>query len=658
MQQTQQHQGMRGNPSILNSLGVLMNTQTGRYDELVGRDKEVDQLIATLYQRKKPNPVLIGQAGVGKTQIVEGVVSKINNGEVSGKLAGAYIYQMDVKKLAMGLMRQGMSLVNDIIDELDYNLSEGHPTILFMDEMHLLVGGLSQSNVNAENPADVLKPALARGDIRVIGATTVSEYRNIEADKALERRFSPIFVDELTEEETLQVLDSVRDKYEEFHGVTYGEDVFETSIELASRYLPDRVFPDKAMDIIDKIGAKMSSTYDQEGLSHEEEILEYDGIVALLNMSRNLVNNNLAGANQYGREFEQVVESQEEYARQQDSERKLITKLDVKNFIKETQGLDTLIEEYTEEDIINEFKDRIVGQDVAIESVAEHMILANYGFKDTDKPKLSMLFYGSTGVGKTEVAKQISRIMFGTEEYISIDGGEYNESHTISKLVGSPAGYVGYGNPTPFDSLRRKPNQVILIDEFDKMHYNVKQLFLGVLEEGRMRDGAGKLIPFNETVIIFTTNEKPEKNIEPPTVGFSFGGALEEDNAEFLQDDRPKFMGMSPELINRFDEVVGFNDMTKEMVSRIFEIKFGDFQKTAYDEHGWVVNLSDTAKESLVKASFNPSLGARPINRVISSVEALVVKTYARYKATNNGSEKTEFNIVVDNDNNNKVNVL
>ena len=648
-----QGQGNTGQPqgqhSILDTYGMLMNEYTDSYEELVGREREVDQIIATLYQRKKPNPVLIGEAGVGKTQIIEGVVRKINNGEVTGKLEDAYIYQMDVKMLSGALQKFGQSLVNMMIQEVNENLKDGHPTILFFDEMHLLVGALSQANPNAENPADVLKPALARGDLRVIGATTVREYRNIETDKALERRFSPIYIDELSHEETLQVLEGARESYEEFHGVTYGEDVFETSIELASRYMADRVFPDKALDVIDKLGATMSSTYDQEGLSFEEERLDYEGTLALLNMSRNLVNNNVSQANHWGREFEQVVESQEELAQQEDSDRKLITKLDVRNYIKDSQGLDTLIEEYTEEDIIEEFSNRIIGQDDAVNAVANHMILSNYGFKNSDKPKSTMLFYGATGVGKSEMAKQISRVMFGSEELLAIDGAEYQDRYTVSKLVGSPAGYVGYGSPTPFDSLRRKPNQVVLIDEFDKMHMNVKQLFLGILEEGRLMDGSGNSIPFHETVIIFTTNEKPSEYQGETTVGFSQVTSVEQMLAmeNDLFDDRPKFDGMSPELVNRFDEVIKFNDMTQEMVEHIFDIKFKDFQQYAFDEHGWTVNITDNARKNMVEASFNPDFGARPINRNISRLESMVVKEYSQYRAINDGEEKTEFNIAV-----------
>lgn len=645
----QQGQRLRGNQaSVLDTYGMLMNDYVGGYDELVGREKEVDQIIATLYQRKKPNPVLIGQAGVGKTQIVEGVVKKIVNGEVVGKLEDAYIYQMDVKKFAMALQQNGMSLVNAVIKEVNDNLQQGNPTILFMDEMHLLVGSVSQSNPNAENPADVLKPALARGDLRVIGATTVMEYRSIEADKALERRFSPIFVDELSTEETLQVLEGARDNYEEFHGVTYGDDVFETSIELASRYMPDRAFPDKALDVIDKVGAKISSTTDQEGLSYEQERLDYEGLTALLNMSRNLVNNNTTEVNRWGNTFENVVESQEELANQQEGDRKLITKLDVRNFIKDSQGLDTLIEEYSEQEIIEEFQSRIAGQDTAVNAVASHMILANYGFKTKNKPKSSMLFYGATGVGKSEMAKQISRIMFGSEKLLTIDGAEFQEKHTVSKLVGSPAGYVGYGSPTPFDSLRRKPNQVILVDEFDKMHPDVKQLFLGVLEEGRMKDGSGNAIPFNETVIIFTTNEKPSTIKEEARVGFSMGDAvpyLATDNELF--EDRPKFEGMRPELVNRFDEVIEFNEMSLPIVERIFAIKFGDFQKTAFEEHGWTVNITENARQHLIQASFNPTFGARPVNRNIGKLESMVVRNFGNYKVTHDGEEKTEFNIAI-----------
>lgn len=649
MFQQQGQQAPQGNKSVLNQYGVLMNDYTDSYDELVGREREVDQIISTLYQRKKPNPVLIGEAGVGKTQIIEGVVRKIKEGEVLGKLEDAFIYQMDVKKLSGDLQRFGMSLVNMMIQEVNENASKGNPTILFFDEMHLLVGSVSQSNPNAENPADVLKPALARGDLRVIGATTVREYRSIETDKALERRFSPIYVDELSHEETLLVLEGARFSYEEFHGVTYGEDVFETSIELASRYMPERAFPDKALDVIDKVGAKMSSSYDQEGLSFEQERLDYDGVVALLNMSRNLVNNNTPEVNRWGREFEQVVESQNELAEQEDTDRKLITKLDVRNFIKDSLGLETLIEEYTESEIIEEFTNRLVGQDEAVNVVSNHMILSNYGFKNKHKPKSTLLFYGATGTGKTEMAKQISRIMFGTEELLSIDGGEYQEKHTVSKLVGSPAGYVGYGNATPFDSLRRKPSQVILIDEFDKMHPNVKQLFLGILEEGRLRDGSGNMISFNETVIIFTTNEKPSEYQGEVTVGFNMPSSNEQSLAldSDLFDERPMFEGMRPELVNRFDEVIKFNEMTREMVARIFTIKFGDFQKTAYDEQGWSINITEVAKEHLIDASFNPDFGARPINRVISKLEAMIVREYSNHRASHNGEEKTEFNIAI-----------
>lgn len=649
MFQQQRAQNVQQDNSILERYGTLMNNYTEGFDSLVGREKEVDQLIATLYQRKKPNPVLIGEAGVGKTQIIEGFVQRIQDKEVMGKLEGAYIYQIDVKKLSQDLQQFGMSLVNSMIQEVNENLNNGTPTILFLDEMHLLVGSVTQSNPNVENPADVLKPALARGDLRIIGATTVQEYRNIEVDKALERRFSPIYVDELSHEETLEVLEGARASYEEFHGVTYGEDVFETSIELASRYMPERAFPDKALDVIDKLGAKMSSTYDQEGLSFEQERLEYDGAVALLNMSRNLVNNNTPEVNLWGREFEQVVESQEELALQEDTDRKLVTKHDVRNFVKDTLGLETLIEEYTESEIIEEFTNRLVGQDDAVNTVARHMILSNYGFKNKDKPKASLLFYGATGTGKTEMAKQISRVMFGTEEVLSIDGAEYQEKHTVSKLVGSPAGYVGYGSTTPFDTLRRKPSQVILIDEFDKMHFNVKQLFLGVLEEGRLRDGAGNNISFKETVIIFTTNEKPSDYKGEATVGFSMSTSNEPVLAlgSDLFEDRPKFDNMSPELVNRFDEVVKFNDMTLEMVERIFDIKFNDFQKTAYDEQEWTVNITENARKELVTASFNPEFGARPINRNVSHLEAMVVRSFSEYKALHNGEEKTDFNIAI-----------
>lgn len=661
-QQSMGSQQSRGRTSVLEMYGVLMNGEVDNYDNLVGREREINQIISTLYQRKKPNPVLLGKAGVGKTQIVEGLVKKIENGEVLGKLADASVYQFDVKLFAKGLMMQGQGLVNMLIEEIKESESVGNPVIIFLDELHLLVGQFSQTNTSAENPADVLKPALARGDLRIIGATTEEEFRSVEADKALERRLSPLYVDELSLEDTLEVLEGVRHYYEEFHGVEYGEDVFNTSIDLASRYLPDRAFPDKALDIIDKVGAKIASLEDQEGLTHEEEVLHYESIVALLNMSRNLINNNQEAVEIHKREFEDIIETQEELSEQGEDEKRVITKLDVRNYIKESQDLETLVEDYTEDEIVDELKKRLVGQDDAVKAVGEHMILSNYGFKDKTKPKLAMLFWGATGTGKTEMAKQISRIMYGTEDLIVLDGAEFQEKHSVAKIIGSPAGYVGYGNPTPFDTLRRRPNQVVLVDEFDKMHPSVKQVFLGIIEEGRVTVGSGNAILFNEATVIFTTNEKPQdEEFGRDTSGqIGFGKVVQEeslDESNLYFEDRPMFAGMSPELVNRFDEVIKFNEMTKEMVEKIFDIKYRDFQTEAYDEHNWSVNITPEAREVLVNASFNPEFGARPVDRTINRMKAEVIRHHGRQIASNQKElgAQVEYNITVEDD---KINII
>ncbi len=592
----------------------------GKLDPVIGRDDEILRVIQILSRRTKNNPVLIGEAGVGKTAIVEGLAQKIANNDVPEILLGKRVVALDLGAMIAGSRFRGEfeERLKAAIEEIQRSNGE---IILFIDELHQVVGaGAAQGALDASN---MMKPALARGELNAIGATTLDEYRQyIEKDSALDRRFAPVFVDEPNVEETIAMLHGLRDRYEAHHKVTFSDAALEAAARLSHRYVTDRCLPDKAIDLMDEAAAKLrvalySMPPELKAMKAELDRLqvEEDAAVAARDYERAMDFRTKRA------QMEAEYESRREQWREKNSLDEIVDVNDIAEVVAKWTGIPVNQMMETEADKLLRMEEtlheRIVGQDEAIVAVSDAIRRARSGLKDPRRPIGSFIFLGSSGVGKTELAKALAAFLFDDEDaLLRIDMSEYHESHTVSRLFGAPPGYVGYeegGQLT--EAVRRRPYRVILFDEIEKAHPDVWNALLQILEDGRLTDGQGRVVDFRNTVIIMTSNLGTEYAHRGGTLGF-----VTAENPQFTADhqaiEKALRQTFRPEFLNRIDEVIIFSPLTLEQVERIVDLQMKDIAERL-SEQGLAVELTDNARRWLARQGFDPEFGARPLRRAL-----------------------------------------
>ncbi len=603
------------------SRDLTAQAHESKLDPVIGRDEEILRVIQVLSRRTKNNPVLIGEAGVGKTAIVEGLAQKIANNDVPEILMGRKVISLDLGAMIAGSKFRGEfeERLKNSIEEVQRSSGE---IILFIDELHTVVGaGAAQGAMDASN---LLKPALARGELQCIGATTLDEYqKHIEKDAALERRFAPVFVDEPTVEETIQMLDGLRDRYEAHHKVHFTDSALEAAAKLSARYVTDRFLPDKAIDLMDEAAAKLR--------------------VALYSMPADLkemksdIDRLLAEEEQAGieRDYERAARKKAERLRMEsefnqkrdvwESEHKLdevVDEEDIAQVVSQWTGIPVNQMMQSEADRLLKMEDklheRIIGQDEAIAAVADAIRRARSGLKDPRRPIGSFIFIGPSGVGKTELAKALAKFMFDDEDaLVRLDMSEYREQHTASRLFGAPPGYVGYeegGQLT--EAVRRRPYRVILFDEIEKAHPEVWNSLLQILDDGRLTDGQGRVVDFRNTVLIMTSNLGTEFIRKSGTLGFLQNEGSVEDREANQKIDKALKDTFRPEFLNRIDEIIIFSSLSKEQMREIVDLQMQEIDQRL-SEHGLKVELSDKARQWLAEQGFDPNFGARPLKRTL-----------------------------------------
>lgn len=606
----------------------------GKLDTVIGRENEIERVVTVLSRRTKSNPVLIGEAGVGKTAIVEGLATRIVKNEVPGNLIGKHIYQVDLSSVVAGTKFRGEfeERIKGIIDEATGDDS----ILLFIDEIHLLSGaGSSDGNMDAAN---ILKPALARNSINLIGATTLDEYRkNIEKDKALSRRFQTVMVEEPSAAVTLRILKGIKGHYEKHHGVVIPDEILETAITMGQRYINDRFMPDKVIDIIDEASAICKVAADKNG----------GGKYKKMKIEKNTLEDKISEAAE-NEDYEKAANYKTELARLE----KEIAKLE-KAGAKETEN-PTLTEENLATavslktgipvskvhgsemkmlmELESQLKQAVIGQDEAIKAVAKAIRRGRSGIADSRRPIGSFLFMGPTGVGKTELARVIAREVFGGENaLVKIDMSEFGEKHNVSRLVGAPAGYIGYDDGGKLtEAVRRKPYSVILFDEIEKAHPDVFNLLLQILEDGVLTDGQGNKVKFNNTIVVLTSNLGSADMFRESELGFAAKTAKDkkaleqeyEENKEYAMKALRKVM--RPELINRLDNILVFHALTRKDVEKIFDNLINELRKRLATK-GIGITIDEKAKDYLIREGYDPKNGARPLRRKIEDeVESLL----------------------------------
>lgn len=594
---------------LLDELGKNLSNDAreGLIDPIIGRDQEVKRVIETLNRRNKNNPVLIGEPGVGKTAIAEGLAVKIVEGDVPAKLLNKEVYVLDVASLVTntGIRGQFEERMKELIGEL-----EARPNvILFIDEIHLLVGaGTAEgSQMDAGN---ILKPALARGSMQLIGATTLKEYRQIEKDAALERRFQPIIVKEPSTEDTIKILNGIKDRYENFHEVAYSEDVIRSFVTLSERYIQDRFLPDKAIDLMDEVGARLNLAHAAPDASSLEARLQ-----EVIEEKERAAENEDYEKAAYLRTEEIQLRKKLDKAYEGKSEQvTTVTVEDVALIVEEKTGIPVTklqaAEQAKMKDMAENLRGKVIGQEDAVDKVAKAIRRSRAGLKSKTRPIGSFLFVGPTGVGKTEITKVLAEELFGSRDtLIRLDMSEYMEKHAVSKIIGSPPGYVGHEEAGQLtEQVRRKPYSIILLDEIEKAHPDVQNMFLQIMEDGRLTDSHGRTVSFKDTVIIMTSNAGT--GVKEISVGFNQSG---HDAVSTLESLSGYF---KPEFLNRFDAIVQFNELTEENLLEIVDLMLTDLEM-AIEEKEIEITISDAAKQLLVTLGYDKRFGARPLRRVI-----------------------------------------
>lgn len=609
----------------------------GKLDPVVGRSTEIDRCSRILSRRKKNNPLLIGEPGVGKTAIVEGLATRVINRTCSRALFGKRIIALELANLVAGTKYRGE--FEQRIEQIISEVQEDGNIILFIDEIHALVGaGAASGSLDA---ASILKPALARGEIQCIGSTTIDEYRtSIEKDGALNRRFQQIMVNPTTAEQTREILENIKSRYEDHHSVVYTKDALDSCVSLSDRYITDRFLPDKAIDLMDEAGA----TVHVNGIVVPPKITELEK--KLLKVSKDkeaaVTNQKYEDAAKLRDKaldvMDEITLAKDEWEEdlQKEENRLIVEDEDIAALVSVMTGIPVYKMSGLEKEQLSKIeptlKKSIIGQDKAIHTISRSIKRSRAGLKEKNKPIGTFLFTGPSGVGKSELAKQLAKFLFNTEEaLIRIDMPEYSEKFTASRLTGAPPGYVGYDEGGQLtERVRRRPYSVILLDEIEKADPSIYNILLQVLDDGRLTDGQGKTVDFKNTIIIMTSNVGVRK-LQDFGTGVGFSTITKKEEKEELAKDivrKEVSRQFPPEFINRVDEIVTFNSLTKEDMMQIVDIEI-DLLKERVKENGYTIEITSKAKEFLVEKGHDDKFGARPLKRIISThLEDLVAEAY------------------------------
>ena len=613
------------NTPVLDSFSTDMtqSAMDGKLDPVVGREREIERLAQILTRRKKNNPILIGEPGVGKSAIVEGLAQRIVKRKVSRMLFGKRILALDMAAVVAGTKYRGQfeERLRSIIQELKKNPD----IILFIDEVHTIIGaGSAPGSMDAAN---MLKPALSRGEVQCIGATTVDEYRkSIEKDGALERRFQKILVEPTTADETLQILENIKDRYEEHHNVTYTDDALKACVSLAQRYITDRSFPDKAIDVMDEAGSRTHLS----NLSVPKEIEDKERQIDFTREGKNdAVNRQDFELAARFRDQEKVLEGELEQMRKDwekslKSHRETVDEESIATVVSMMSGIP--VQKIAREEgerlkgLAPALKSKVIAQDSAIDLLSRAIRRSRVGLKNPNKPIGSFLFLGPTGVGKTLLAKELAEQMFGTSDaLIRVDMSEFMEKFAVSRLVGAPPGYVGYEDGGQLtEKVRRKPYSIILLDEIEKAHQDVFNILLQVMDEGRLTDSESRTVDFRNTIIIMTSN-LGSRQIQEYGRGIGFGTS--DAGTDLARQDiirKALNKSFAPEFINRIDEIITFNQLDRESVGRIVGIELSQLKKRL-EGMGYTLSVTDSAKEFLADKGYSREYGARPLKRAIQT---------------------------------------
>ncbi|HHB9279207.1 TPA: AAA family ATPase [Streptococcus pneumoniae] len=593
---------------LLEEFGINVTeiARRGDIDPVIGRDDEIIRVIEILNRRTKNNPVLIGEPGVGKTAVVEGLAQKIVDGDVPHKLQGKQVIRLDVVSLVQGTGIRGQ--FEERMQKLMEEIRKREDIILFIDEIHEIVGAGSASDGNMD-AGNILKPALARGELQLVGATTLNEYRIIEKDAALERRMQPVKVDEPTVDETITILKGIQKKYEDYHHVQYTDAAIEAAATLSNRYIQDRFLPDKAIDLLDEAGSKMNLTLNfVDPKVIDQRLIEAE---------------NLKSQATREEDFEKAAYFRDQIAKYKEMQKKKITDQDTPIISEKT--IEHIIEQKTnipvgdlkekeQSQLIHlaeDLKSHVIGQDDAVDKIAKAIRRNRVGLSTPNRPIGSFLFVGPTGVGKTELSKQLAIELFGSaDSMIRFDMSEYMEKHSVAKLVGAPPGYVGYDEAGQLtEKVRHNPYSLILLDEVEKAHPDVMHMFLQVLDDGRLTDGQGRTVSFKDAIIIMTSNAGTGKT--EASVGF---GAAREGRTNSVLGELGNFF--SPEFMNRFDGIIEFKALSKDNLLQIVELMLADVNKRL-SSNNIRLDITDKVKEKLVDLGYDPKMGARPLRRTI-----------------------------------------
>lgn len=601
-QQPQQPNG------LLEEFGINVTeiARRGDIDPVIGRDQEITRVIEILNRRTKNNPVLIGEPGVGKTAVVEGLAQKIVDGDVPQKLQGKEVIRLDVVSLVQGTGIRGQ--FEERMQKLMEEIRNRREIILFIDEIHEIVGAGSAGDGNMD-AGNILKPALARGEMQLVGATTLNEYRIIEKDAALERRMQPVKVEEPSVEETIIILKGIQNKYQDYHHVKYSDAAIEAAAVLSNRYIQDRFLPDKAIDLLDEAGSKMNLTLNfVDPKEIDQRLIDAENRKAQATRDEDYEK-----AAYFRDQIAKYKEMQKATISEEDIP--LITEKEIEAIVEQKTNIPVGdLKEKEQSQLINlasDLKAHVIGQDEAVDKIAKAIRRNRVGLGAPNRPIGSFLFVGPTGVGKTELSKQLAIELFGSaDSMIRFDMSEYMEKHAVAKLVGAPPGYVGYEEAGQLtEKVRRNPYSLILLDEVEKAHPDVMHMFLQVLDDGRLTDGQGRTVSFKDTIIIMTSNAGTGK-VEA-SVGF---GAALEGRTQSVLGQLSNFF--SPEFMNRFDGIIEFQPLSKENLLEIVSLMLDDVNKRL-SNNGISLHVTDKVKEKLVDLGYDPKMGARPLRRTI-----------------------------------------